>query len=198
MSRFTRRGFLQGTLAGTAGVAALGSTPLPARASSSPSRALVVVQTTVNGKAQAVTVGPDEALVHTVRDRLGLTGTKLSCGAGTCGACTVLLEDAPVCACLLPTTAVEGRKVTTVEGLPVGGRLHPVQRAFMAEDALQCGFCTPGFMMTTLELLRENPDPSDEQIKEALGGNLCRCTGYQSIMDSVRLAAQRMKSSTLG
>ncbi len=196
MSRFTRRGFLQGTLAGTAGVAALGSTPLPARASSSPSRALVVVQTTVNGKAQAVTVGPDEALVHTVRDRLGLTGTKLSCGAGTCGACTVLLEDAPVCACLLPTTAVEGRKVTTVEGLPVGGRLHPVQRAFMAEDALQCGFCTPGFIVEASAFHdrwraeQGTAEPSREQVAAALAGHLCRCGAYNQIYAAVQAACR--------
>lgn len=196
MSRVTRRGFLQGTLVGTAGVAALGSSPRLAQAAAPSGAPLVVVQTTVNGRTQAVTVGPDEPLVQTIRDRLGLKGTKLSCGSGTCGACTVLLEGAPTCACLLPTTATEGRRVTTVEGVPVGGRLHPVQRAFMAEDALQCGFCTPGFIVEASAFHdrwraeQGTVEPTRDQVAEALAGHLCRCGAYNQIYAAVQAACR--------
>ncbi|MCK6506845.1 molybdopterin-dependent oxidoreductase [Myxococcota bacterium] len=198
MSKVTRRGFLRGTLVGTAGAAAVASTPArPARAATpAAARDLVVVQTTVNGQPQALTVSADEAVAISLRGALKLTGTKLSCGAGTCGACTVLVDGAPSCACLLPTTAVEGRQVTTIEGLSRGGPLHPVQRAFMAHDALQCGFCTPGFVVEASAFHDQwrasqgTAEPTRDQVAAALAGHLCRCGAYEQIFAAVQAACR--------
>jgi aerobic carbon-monoxide dehydrogenase small subunit len=160
---------------------------------------------TVNGRRQeADDVWEGESLLYVLRERLGLPGSKNACEQGECGSCTVRLDGEPVCACLVAAGQAEGREVLTVEGLADEARqragtaappdpdgLAPVQRAFLDAGAVQCGFCTPGLLVATDELLERNPSPSDEDIREALSGNLCRCTGYEKILDAVRLAAAR-------
>jgi carbon-monoxide dehydrogenase small subunit len=150
------------------------------------------VTTTVNGTERtADDVWPGESLLHLLRERLGLPGAKNACEQGECGSCTVYLDGEPVCACLVAAGQAIGREVTTVEGLAVGQALHPVQEAFVEAGAVQCGFCTPGLVVAAHDLLARVPEPSDPEIREALAGNLCRCTGYEKILDAVRLAARR-------
>jgi carbon-monoxide dehydrogenase small subunit len=149
----------------------------------------VRVEVTVNGETRSTDVEPRTLLVHYLRDTLGLTGTHIGCDTTSCGACTVLLEGVPVKSCTVFAVQADGREVTTVEGLETTAGLHPVQEAFHEEHGLQCGFCTPGMMLTTVALLEEKPDPSDEEIRWALSGNVCRCTGYQNIVKAVRRAA---------
>lgn len=149
------------------------------------------VRVTVNGVRYEAMVEPRLTLVDFLRGELGLTGTHVGCEQGACGACTVLLNGQAVRSCLMLAVQADGASLMTVEGLSPEGKLHPIQEAFMEEHGLQCGFCTPGFLMAVYELLQHQPDPSDDEIKEALGGNLCRCTGYQSIIKSVRLAAAK-------
>jgi aerobic carbon-monoxide dehydrogenase small subunit len=132
-----------------------------------------------------------ESLLYALRERLGLPGSKNACEQGECGSCSVLLDGTLVCACLVLAAQSDGHEVTTVEGLGQGGEPHPVQEAFAEAGAVQCGFCTPGLVMATVDLLGRIPDPSDDDIREALSGNLCRCTGYAKIFDAVRLAAER-------
>jgi len=152
---------------------------------------------TVNGRVYQRDVEPRLTLADFLRHELHLGGTHVGCEHGVCGACTVLINGRAAHSCLTLAVQADGAEVTTVEGLKnrETGQLHPIQQAFVDAHGLQCGFCTPGFLMTTLELLRDNPEPSDEEIKEALGGNLCRCTGYESIMASVQLAARRLRES---
>ncbi len=145
----------------------------------------VAVAFSVNGVAQRLDVGPGETLLRTLRDRLGLTGTKEGCVEGECGACTVLVDDKPVDSCILATAALEGRQVRTVEGLSGGGELSLLQQAFVDHGAVQCGFCTPGFLMTLTALLEESPSPPPSDVKEALAGNICRCTGYTQMIEAV-------------
>jgi aerobic carbon-monoxide dehydrogenase small subunit len=148
------------------------------------------VTCTVNGEPRhADDVWPGESLLFVLRERLGLPGSKNACEQGECGSCTVYLDGEPVCACLVAAGQAEGREVVTVEGLTPGGELHPIQQAFIDAGAVQCGFCTPGLVVAVHDLLATNPHPSEEQIREALAGNLCRCTGYEKIMDAVRVAA---------
>jgi carbon-monoxide dehydrogenase small subunit len=150
------------------------------------------VTTTVNGTERtADDVWPGESLLYLLRERLGLPGAKNACEQGECGSCTVYLDGEPVCACLVAAGQAIGREVTTVEGLADGEALHPVQVAFVDAGAVQCGFCTPGLVVATHDLLARVPEPSDPEIREALAGNLCRCTGYEKILDAVRLAAER-------
>jgi carbon-monoxide dehydrogenase small subunit len=150
----------------------------------------------LNGKAVDLDEVPGEqTLLDLLRRRLGVMGVKEGCGVGECGACTVLLDGRAVDSCLLPAAKVEGRQVQTAEGLSADGRLHPVQEAFLEAGAVQCGFCTPGMLMSTWALLQQTPHPGDGQIKEALEGNLCRCTGYQDILTAVRLAADKLERS---
>jgi|SRR5579884_1284506 len=144
----------------------------------------------VNGATHDVTAPAHETLVSTLRDRLELTGTKLVCGRGECGACTVLLDGVSVYSCLTLTNACEGRDVTTIEGLAHGGALHPVQAAFMEHDALQCGFCTPGQILAAVALLAGNPRPTEEDVKRGMSGNLCRCGAYPKIVRAVLAAAR--------
>ena len=146
---------------------------------------------TVNGEQCEADVWAGESLLYALRERLGLYGSKNACEQGECGSCSVLLDGSLVCACLVLAAQAEGHDVVTVEGLSGGDDLHPVQEAFVETGAVQCGFCTPGFVVAATELLRQNPDPSDDEIREALSGNLCRCTGYTKIFDAVRLAAER-------
>ncbi len=152
---------------------------------------------TVNGLRYEREVEPRLTLADFLRHELHLGGTHVGCEHGVCGTCTVLVNGRSARACLTLALQADGTEVTTVEALRdrATGQLHPIQQAFVDEHGLQCGFCTPGFLMTTLELLRDNPDPSDAEITEALGGNMCRCTGYQSIVASVRLAARRLRET---
>ncbi|MDT7652264.1 MAG: aerobic carbon-monoxide dehydrogenase small subunit [Pseudonocardiales bacterium] len=145
---------------------------------------------TVNGTEHDVDdVWEGESLLYALRERMGLPGSKNACEQGECGSCTVYLDGLPVCSCLVAAGQAAGREVTTVEGLSAEGELHPVQQAFLECGAVQCGFCTPGLIVSTHDLLERNWRPSDPEIREALAGNLCRCTGYEKIMDAVRLAA---------
>lgn len=148
----------------------------------------------VNGTLKTLTVPVRKTLADVLREDLGLTGTHVGCEQGVCGACTVLLDGKPVRSCLLFAVQAEGHEVTTVEALGTPDRLHPLQQAFWECHALQCGFCTPGFLMTLVAFLEENPTPSRQEIREAIAGNLCRCTGYQHIVDAVERAAQRMRA----
>ena len=144
---------------------------------------------TVNGAERTLEVEGRTLLVHALRDGLGLTGAHVGCDTSQCGACTVLLDGRAVKSCTVLALQAEGREVTTIEGLAPGGDLHPVQQAFVEGHGLQCGFCTPGMILTTVDLLSRDPDPDDTTIRHALRGNLCRCTGYQTIVESVRAAA---------
>lgn len=147
----------------------------------------------VNGQArEADDVWPGESLLYVLRERLGMPGSKNACEQGECGSCTVYLDGTPVCSCLVAAGQAEGHDVVTVEGLADGDRLDPVQQAFREKGAVQCGFCTPGLVVAAHDLLRRRDHPSDPEIREALAGNLCRCTGYEKILDAVRLAADRM------
>jgi len=149
------------------------------------------IELTVNGQRQEADVWEGESLLFALRERLGLPGSKNACEQGECGSCSVLLDGSLVCACLVLAAQAGGHEVVTVEGLSNGDGLHPVQEAFVEAGAVQCGFCTPGLVVAAAELLRQNSDPSDDEIREALSGNLCRCTGYAKIFDAVRLAAER-------
>jgi carbon-monoxide dehydrogenase small subunit len=148
----------------------------------------------VNGHDHRVVVEPRRTLADVLRDDCHLTGTHIGCEHGVCGACTILVDDKPVRSCLMFGVQAEGKKIRTVEGLADGDTLHPLQRAFWENHGLQCGFCTPGFLMLAAGALQETPDMSDEEIKEVLSSNLCRCTGYQNIIKAVRLAAVEMRS----
>ena len=153
------------------------------------------VRLRVNGVIHAVTVEPRRTLADVLREDLALTGTHVGCEHGVCGACTVLWDGEPVRACLLFAIQMDGASLTTVEGLADGDQLHPIQEAFWAAHGLQCGFCTPGILLTAKALLDENPQPDEQEIREALGGNLCRCTGYHFIVDAIAAAARRRTSS---
>ena len=147
-----------------------------------------ILKMTVNGVQRTILVEPWYSLLDTLRDELHLTGTKKGCDEGDCGACTVLLNSEPVTSCLVLAHSARDADVTTVEGLASGGALHPVQRSFAENGGLQCGYCTPGLIMATVGLLNETPDPTEEEIKLALGGNLCRCTGYTKVIEAVQAA----------
>ncbi|XVV06759.1 (2Fe-2S)-binding protein [Actinosynnema sp. CA-248983] len=150
------------------------------------------VNVTVNGEQrQADDVWEGESLLYVLRERLGLPGSKNACEQGECGSCTVYLDDVPVCSCLVAAGQAQDREVRTVEGLAEGDALDPVQEAFVEAGAVQCGFCTPGLVVAAHDLVNRVPEPSDPEIREALAGNLCRCTGYEKILDAVRLAAQK-------
>lgn len=151
------------------------------------------VTVTVNGRAHTASVEPRLLLVHFLREVLDLTGTHVGCDTTSCGACTVLLDGVPIKSCTFLAVQADGRQVTTVEGLAHDGELHPVQRGFKEEHGLQCGFCTPGMMLVAKALLDENPDPSEDQIRWAISGNICRCTGYQNIVRAIQWAARRLR-----
>ena len=157
------------------------------------------ITTTVNGEPREVDdVWEGESLLYVLRERMGLPGSKNACEQGECGSCTVYLDGTPVCACLVAAGQVQDREVVTVEGLadPEAEQLHPVQQAFVECGAVQCGFCTPGLVVASHDLLQRNPHPTDPEIREALAGNLCRCTGYEKILDAVRAAADKMEPVT--
>jgi aerobic carbon-monoxide dehydrogenase small subunit len=153
---------------------------------------VITIRFTVNNKPCEVAVRPSQTLLDVIREDLGLTGTKEGCGLGECGACTVIMDGKTVNSCLVLAAEADGKEITTVEGVADGDRLHPVQQAFLDEGGLQCGFCTPGMIMSAKALLDENPDPTDDEIKRGIAGNLCRCTGYTKIIRSIRTASKMM------
>jgi len=153
------------------------------------------IQFIVNGKAQRVSIDARRTLLDVLREDLGLTGTKFGCGEGQCRACTVLLDGKPVQSCQTTMDEVEGRKIETIEGLATGDKLHPVQQAFVAEGAMQCGYCVPGMIMATVGLLRRNPAPTKAEIIAGLNGNLCRCCGYVNVVKAVERVAQGAKEA---
>lgn len=154
------------------------------------------VQAVVNGEPQDFLCAADETLLSALRNSLGMTGTKEGCGTGDCGACSVLLNGRLVASCLVLAAEVEGQSITTIEGIAAGSTLHPVQKAFLEQAALQCGVCTPGFIVAAKALLDVNPHPTEEQVRYWLAGNLCRCTGYDKIVRAVLEAAEEMRSAT--
>ena len=147
----------------------------------------------LNGKKTELAIDPNQTLLWVLRNHLGLTGTKFGCGTGFCGACTVLIDKEPVRSCMLPVSDVAGKKVVTIEGLAKNGTLHPVQKAFVEHDALQCGYCTPGMIMSAVGLLMKNPSPSEQEIIDGLEDNLCRCGAHVRIIQAVETAATEMK-----
>jgi carbon-monoxide dehydrogenase small subunit len=155
----------------------------------------LAVRVVVNGVTHEAEVEPRMTLADFLRERLALTGTHVGCEHGVCGACTVLVNGQTARSCLMLAAQSDGTEITTVEGLSQDGELHPIQEAFVEEHGLQCGFCTPGFLMSVHELLSDNPSPSDEEIKDMLGGQICRCTGYQSILRAVHSAAAKLRAT---
>jgi len=149
-----------------------------------------IIQLTVNGEEYETIVAPNQTLLEVLRDKLYFTGTKEGCGEGACGTCTVLLDGKPVRSCLTLAVEVQGREITTIEGLASMGELHPVQRAFVEYGAIQCGFCAPGMILTTKALLDENPNPTEQEARRAISGNVCRCTGYAKIVEAMLKAAE--------
>lgn len=154
-----------------------------------------VTELIVNGTSWMVDAAADQPLMDVLRESLGLTGCKIGCGEGACGACTVLVDDQPIRSCITPVGAVAGRLVRTIEGLEVDGRLHPLQQAFLEQDALQCGYCTPGMIMSALGLLQRCPDPSGQTIVEAMQGNICRCGAYPRIVQAIQQAAIELRAA---
>lgn len=151
------------------------------------------IELNVNGEKHSLSVAPNKTLLSVLRSQLGLTGTKYGCGAGECGACTVLVDGKPIPSCLTLAVAVKGKRITTIEGLSQNGNLHPIQEEFVKSMAIQCGYCTPGFVLITKALLDQNPNPTDEEIKQYIKGNICRCTGYVKIVEAINAAAKRLR-----
>jgi len=152
----------------------------------------VTVSLTVNGIEKTITSEPQRSLLDVLREELHLTGTKYGCGEGRCGACSVLMDGERVLSCVTPMAAADGKTIITIEGLSTGDSLHPVQEAFLAEGAMQCGYCTPGMIITAVALLEKNPRPTDEEIADGMNVNLCRCNGYPKIVNAIRRAAEKM------
>lgn len=148
------------------------------------------IKTTINGRLYQLSIPPNQTLLELLRDELGLTGTKCGCEIGECGACTVLLDGEPVNSCLILAPQVDGREILTVEGLSTDGKLDPLQESFMDHDAVHCGFCTPGMLLSAKALLKENPHPSEAEIRTAISGNLCRCTGYVQIVEAIEATSK--------
>lgn len=195
----TRRDFIKGFGGGAIGAAVaprlLAQEPksLQTKAGKVPLYAKKQIALMINEKKYSVVVEPRETLLHVLRERLNLTGTKMTCDRGECGGCTIILDGAPVYSCMVLAIRADGKKITTVEGLAADGKLHPVQEAFIEKDAYQCGFCTPGFIMSSAALLEKNRTPNKEEIKTALSGNLCRCGNYFKIYEAVEKASKSMR-----
>ncbi len=197
----SRRDFLKGMGGGAAGAAL--ATRIKAKAASSgqdgmdlpPATLTKTVAFAVNGKPVSVDIESRETLLEVLRDKLELTGSKQTCGRGECGGCTVLIDGRPVYSCLFPAVRAGGKKITTIEGLAEGNTLHPVQEAFIEKDGYQCGFCTPGFIMSTVALLNQNSAPSSGDVRTALSGNICRCGNYVKISESVTAASQKLRKA---
>jgi len=152
----------------------------------------VKINTTINNRRYELSVSPNQTLLHFLREELGLTGTKCGCEIGECGACTVLLNGDAVNSCLVLVPQIDGKEVFTVEGLAKDGKLHPLQESFMNHDAIHCGFCTPGMLMSAKALLEKNPNPNEKEIRTAISGNLCRCTGYVQIVEAINYASEKI------
>ena len=150
------------------------------------------IEFTINGKHRKIIVNPNELLLNVIREDLGLTGTKYGCGTGECGACTVLVGGEPVLSCLTLAVTVDKKEVTTIEGIGTDENPHPLQQTFVEAGAIQCGYCTPGMILSAKALLDKNPNPTEDEIKRAIEGNLCRCTGYVKVIEAIKLAAKRM------
>ncbi len=155
----------------------------------------IPIELNVNGRIHRLQVEANELLLNVIRDRLGLTGTKYGCGLGECGSCTVLADGRSILSCQTLAVSMEGKEIVTIEGIGEPGALHPLQEAFIDEGAIQCGFCTPGMILTSKALLERNPNPSTDEIKDALRGNFCRCTGYVNIIKAVRSAAKKISQN---
>jgi aerobic carbon-monoxide dehydrogenase small subunit len=155
----------------------------------------LLIETTINGDTVEFACQPDESLLDVLRNRVGLTGAKEGCGTGDCGACSVIVDGRLVCSCLVLGAEMSGKSVETIEGMANGDKLHPLQRQFIDHAALQCGICTPGFLIAAKALLKKNPNPSEEEIRYGLAGNLCRCTGYDKIVRAVQAAAAEMRGA---
>lgn len=155
----------------------------------------VEIEFTINGKKRKLSVKPNVLLINIIRNDLYLTGSKYGCGIGECGTCTVLLDSEPVLSCLTLAVTVDGKEITTIEGLARGDELHPLQKAFLKNGAVQCGFCTPGMILTATALLKENPNPTEDEIREYMRGNLCRCTGYNQIITAIKSCENKLKTS---
>lgn len=154
-----------------------------------------LIELEINGRVYEVPVNPRDLLADVIRNKVGLTGTKKGCGQGDCGACTVLIDGEPVLSCITLAIACQGKKITTIEGLVAeDGKLHPIQQSFVDHGAVQCGFCTPGMILTSKALLDKNPRPSEEEIKRGIAGNICRCTGYKKIVEAIGAAAETMST----
>ncbi|MFC1782462.1 (2Fe-2S)-binding protein [Planctomycetota bacterium] len=153
----------------------------------------IIITLTVNGKKRTVSTDPARSLLDVLREDLDLTGTKYGCGEGRCGACSVLMDGERILSCVTPAVKADNKTITTIEGLAAGDTLHPVQQAFLDEGAMQCGYCTPGMVLTAAALLEKNPDPTNEEIVAAMNTNICRCNGYVKIMNAVRHAAEEMR-----
>ena len=197
----SRRDFLKGLGGGAAGAAiaarVLGQTQAPTQGIEVPVKTFTkkAITLMVNGKNYPLEVDPKTTLLEALRDKLDLTGTKKVCNRGECGACTVLLDGKPVYSCMILAVRADGHEVTTIEGLADGAKLHPVQAAFIEKDAYQCGFCTPGFIMSSAALLKANPAPTQEDIRAGLSGNLCRCGNYFKIYEAVASASEKMRKA---
>ncbi len=152
-----------------------------------------VIELNVNGEKYSLSVAPNKTLLDVLRNQVGLTGTKYGCGTGECGACTVLVDGKPISSCLTLAVAMEGRSITTIEGIAQGVELHPIQEEFVKKSAIQCGYCIPGLILTAKALLDENPSPTREEIRQYIKGNICRCTGYVKIVEAIAAAAERLR-----
>jgi len=157
----------------------------------------IPIEFSINGQKRKVSVKPNDLLINVIRDDLYLTGTKYGCGIGECGACTVFLDKETVLSCLTLAAVVDGKEITTIEGLAKGNKLHPMQIAFLKNAAVQCGFCTPGMILTAIALLKENPSPTEEEIKDYMRGNICRCTGYVQIVKAIKACAEGGKNESI-
>lgn len=157
----------------------------------------IEIELTVNGRAFQVKTAPNITLLYLLREVLGLTGTKEGCGAGECGSCTVLMDGQPINACLVLAPQAHGHKITTIEGLSEGEELHPLQQAFIEKGAIQCGFCTPGMIISAKALLDRTPRPTEEEIRRAISGNLCRCTGYVKIVNAIQAVAEKVRDAAI-
>lgn len=151
------------------------------------------IEFTINGKKRKISVKPNDLLLNVLREDLGLKGTKYGCGTGECGACTVLMDGKPVLSCLILAVSMDKKNITTIEGIGTDEKLHPLQQAFVETGAIQCGYCIPGMILSAKALLDKSPSPTEDEIKSAIKGNLCRCTGYVKIIESIQLAAKRMR-----
>lgn len=196
---FTRRDFLKGFGSGALGAAVAPSllsqekSSIQTKEGKMPLFSKKLITLTVNAKKFSLVVHPGETLLEVLRDRLNLTGTKKTCGRGECGGCTVLLDEYPVYSCMYLAVRADGKNIISIEGLATNGQLHPVQQAFIDKDAYQCGFCTPGFIMSSVALLKKTTNPARKEIQKALSGNLCRCGNYVKIYDAVSAASEKMR-----